>query len=63
MISNPMFLAVPSMILLAASRSLALRSGSLSRAMSSICFAVTLPTFSLLGAPEPLAMPAAFFSR
>src|SRR6185437_10244668 len=27
------------------------------------CFSVTLPTLSLLGVPEPLAMPAARFSK
>ena len=31
--------------------------------MSSTCLWVTLPTFSLFGVPEPLAMPAALSNR
>src|ERR1700680_4175365 len=31
--------------------------------MSSTCFAVTLPTLSLFGVPDPLAMPAARFNK
>ena len=41
----------------------ALRSGALVFAISSTCDGVTLPTFSLLGSPEPLASPAAWRSR
>src|SRR5690349_7094766 len=40
-----------------------LRSGSLSSAISRICFFETLPTLFLLGSPEPFSILAAFLSR
>src|SRR5262245_50675456 len=49
------------MVLIAESRLVVFRSGSLSCAMSRTCFLVTLPTLFLLGSPEPFSMPAAFF--
>src|SRR5438270_457854 len=55
--------AVPSIIREAASRSKAFRSLSLSWAISRTCCRLTLPTFSLLGLPEPFSIPAAFLSR
>src|SRR5215472_13789767 len=58
----PMLRAVPFTLLMAASRLAAFKSGIFCLAMSLTCFSVTLPTFSLLGAPEPLAIPAARFS-
>src|SRR5437016_4399486 len=61
--SIPMERAVPRTLLIAASIEAAFRSGSFCLAMSSTCFAVTLPTLSLVGAPDPFAMPAARFSR
>src|SRR5436853_6644037 len=48
---------------MAASTEAAFRSGIFCVAMSATCFSVTLPTLSLLGEPEPLATPAARFSR
>jgi hypothetical protein len=51
------------MILTAAGRSPAFRSGSFVFAMSSTCCFVTLPTFSLFGVPEPFGTPAALSSR
>src|SRR5271157_3250502 len=61
--SIPMDLAVPRMLLIAVSIEAAFRSGIFCLAMSSTCLAVTLPTLSLFGVPEPLAMPAARFNR
>src|SRR5580698_2398478 len=61
--SIPIDLAVPRTLLTAASIEAAFRSGIFCLAMSSTCFSVTLPTLSLLGVPDPLAMPAARFSR
>src|SRR6266545_5089918 len=58
-----MDLAVPSTIFTAPERSEAFRSGSFVLAMSSTCCFVTLPTFSLLGVPEPFGTPAALSSR
>ena len=52
--------AVPSTIFIAASSSLALRSGILVRAISRTWSLVSLPTFSLCGTPEPFWRPAAF---
>ena len=40
-----------------------LRSGIFSLAISSTCFAVTVPTLFLFGSAEPFAMFAARFSR
>jgi len=59
----PIERAVPSIVLIAASRVAAFRSGSLVLAISSTCARVTLPTFFLFGSPEPLAIPAALISR
>src|SRR6202050_1566740 len=61
--SIPMERAVPFTLLTAASTEAAFRSGIFCLAISSTCFSVTLPTLSLLGVPEPLATPAARFSR
>ena len=51
------------MLLIAVSTDAAFRSGIFCVAISRTCFSVTLPFFSLFGVPDPLAMPAAFFSR
>src|SRR5580658_11331946 len=59
----PMERAVPRTLLMAASTEAAFRSGIFCLAISSTCFSVTLPTLSLLGAPDPLAMPAARFNN
>ena len=59
----PIDRAVPFTLLIAASTEAAFRSGIFCFAMSSTCFSVTLPTLSLFGVPEPLAMPAARFNR
>ncbi len=59
----PIERAVPLMLLIAVSTDAAFKSGIFCVAISRTCFSVTLPIFSLLGVPEPLAMPAAFFSR
>src|SRR5687768_2605108 len=56
--SNPIERAVPSMILIAASRLPALRSGSFALAISATCDLVTFPTLVLLGTPEPFSTPA-----
>src|SRR5439155_8048619 len=61
--SIPIDLAVPRTLLVAASTEAAFRSGILCLAMSSTCFAVTLPTLSLFGVPDPLAIPAARLSK
>jgi predicted permease len=61
--SIPIDRAVPLMLLIAAPPRAAFRSGIFCVAISRTCFSVTLPIFSLFGVPEPLAMPAAFFSR
>ena len=55
----PMLRAVPSMILIAPSMSLALRSGILSSAISRTLSRDTLPTFVRFGSPEPFSTPAA----
>src|ERR1700724_1584261 len=59
--SIPMLRAVPFTLLTAASIEAAFRSGIFCLAISKTCFSVTLPTLSLLGVPEPLAIPAARF--
>jgi hypothetical protein len=59
----PMLRAVPSIIRMAASTSLAFRSFILSSAISRTCLPVTVPTFTLFGVPEAVASPAAFLSR
>src|SRR5436190_586533 len=61
--SIPIDLAVPETLLIAAATDAAFKSGIFCLAMSSTCFSVTLPTLSLFGAPEPLAIPAARFSK
>jgi len=61
--SIPMERAVPRMLFIADSTDAAFKSGIFWRAISSTCLAVTLPTLSLLGAPDPLAIPAARLSR
>src|SRR5574340_1486505 len=58
-----MLLAVPSIVLTAASRPPAVISGILSFAISSTCFLVTFPTFSLFGSFEPFSTPAALSNR
>jgi hypothetical protein len=50
------------MLLMAVSTDNAFKSGIFCVAISRTCFSVTLPIVSLFGVPEPLAMPAAFFS-
>src|SRR5215510_10708069 len=55
--------AVPATVLIAASSDWQFRSGSLVFAISSTCFAVTVPTLFLFGSAEPFAMFAARFSR
>ncbi len=59
----PIERAVPAMIFMAASVSLALRSGALVSAISRNCCCVILATLVLLGVPEPDGTPAAFYSR
>src|SRR5574340_536146 len=54
-----MLLAVPSMVLMAASRLPAVISGILSFAISSTFFLVTFPTLSLFGSFEPFSTLAA----
>src|SRR5680860_944468 len=55
-----MLRAVPAMICIAPSMSLALRSGSLVSAISRSLAPVILPTVPRLGTPDPLSIPAAF---
>ena len=55
-----MLLAVPAIVLTAASMSAAVISGILVVAISSSCARLTLPTLSVLGVPEPFLIPAAF---
>ena len=57
-----MLLAVPSIIFCAASVSNAFKSSFLISIISSICFLVTFPTFSVFGVPLPLSIPAAFLN-
>src|SRR5678816_722772 len=52
--SIPMERAVPRTVLIAASRSWQLRSGIFCLAMSSTCFAVTVPTLLRFGSADPL---------
>ena len=52
----------PRSVLTAASSESAFRSGIFSFAISSTCFAVTVPTLFLFGSAEPFAMFAARFS-
>ena len=57
-----MFLAVPSMIFIAASTFRVLRSGIFVSAISCNCFLLILPTLTVCGSPEPFGTPAAFFN-
>ena len=59
----PILRAVPAIVLTAASKLAAVKSGSFVLAISSSCDLFTLPTFSLFGVPLPLVIPAAFFKR
>src|SRR5271167_2404701 len=61
--SIPIERAVPRMLLIAFSTEAAFKSGIFCLAMSSTCRAVTLPTLSLFGVPDPLAIPAARLRR
>src|SRR6185369_5484930 len=63
MTSNPIDRAVPATVLMAASSDAQFKSGSFVLAISSTCFAVTVPTLFLLGSADPFAMFAARFSR
>ena len=56
---TPIERAVPAMILVAASRSLAFRSGILRSAIWRAWSTVIEPTFSACGSPEPFSIPAA----
>ena len=58
-----MLLAVPAIMLMAASRLAAFRSGIFVSAISLTWSFVILPTFSLLGTPEAFCRPAAFLIR
>src|SRR5205807_1481058 len=57
--STPMLRALPAMVRTAASRLAAVRSGCLSFAISSSCLREILPTFAVLGVPEPFSIPIA----
>ena len=61
--STPIERAVPAMIFVAASRSLALRSSSFFSAISRSWAWVILPTLARCGSPEPLSMPIAWRIR
>src|SRR5690606_40199202 len=58
--SMPIERAVPSTIFIAASMSLALRSGIFVSAISHSCWREIVPTFDLLGSDEPLSTRAAW---
>src|SRR5581483_2844800 len=60
--SSPIDRAVPRTVLIAASSDSAFKSGIFVLAISSTCFAVTVPTLFLFGSADPLAMFAARFS-
>src|SRR5262249_39923742 len=60
--SRPIERAVPRTERIADSTDSQFRSGSFSLAISATCFAVTVPTLSLFGTPDPLAMFAARLS-
>ena len=57
--STPMLRAVPSMMRIALSRSLALRSAIFFSAISRTCDWLSRATFSRFGSPEPFSTPAA----
>src|SRR5439155_6119837 len=61
--SKPIERAVPATVRIAASSDWQFRSGSFVFAISSTCFAVTVPTLFLFGSAEPLAMFAARLRR
>src|SRR5207248_4791660 len=61
--SIPIDRAVPSTVLIAASKDAAFRSGIFVRAITSTCCFVTLPTLFLFGTPEPFCRPAALSRR
>src|SRR5215471_17774871 len=63
MTSNPIERAVPATVLTAASSVWQFKSGSFVFAISSTCFAVTVPTLFLFGSADPFAIFAARFSR
>src|ERR1051326_3652844 len=60
--SRPIERAVPRTVLIAASSDSAFKSGSFVFAISSTCFAVTVPTLFLFGSADPFAMLAARFN-
>src|SRR6185295_17508453 len=60
--SRPIERAVPAMVLTADSSESQFRSGIFSLAISSTCFAVTVPTLFLFGSADPFAILAARFS-
>src|SRR5262245_7675730 len=60
--SIPIDRAVPRTVFTAAARSVQLRSGIFCLAMSSTCFAVTVPTLLRFGSADPFARLATFFS-
>src|SRR5205814_9942029 len=57
---TPIERALPATMRMAASRSVAFRSGSFALAISSTCLRVILPTLSVCGRALPDSMPAAF---
>ena len=59
----PILLAVPATILIAASIEPAFKSFIFNSAISLSCSFFTFATFSLLGTPEPLSIPTAFFNK
>src|SRR4051812_33641219 len=63
MTSRPIERAVPATVLMADSNESQFRSGIFSFAISSTCFAVTVPTLFLFGSADPFAMLAARFNR
>ena len=58
-----MFLAVPAMILVAASMSFAFKSGIFISAISLAFCLEIVATLVFFGLPEPLSTPAAFFNK
>ncbi len=60
---TPMLRAVPATIAIAASTVAAFKSGIFVSAISRTCFVVIFATFSVLGLPDALSIPAAFLIR
>src|SRR5258708_10053021 len=60
---KPMLRAVPSIVFIADARLDVLRSTIFNFAISSILLREIVPIFSLLGLPDPFAMPKAFLKR